>query len=200
MHRVLVVAFGLVLIAALSACGTSAGATISPTSQPAPSASTAAPETSQPAAGGGGLMVTSTAFTEGGNIPQKYSCQGEKVSPELKWSGAPAATKSFALIVEDPDAPSGTFIHWVAFDIPASQTEIIEGANQAGKGGKNSAGQNTFTPPCPPSGSHRYIFNIYALDVASLNLNPGATRDQVTNAMQGHILAQGKLMGRYAKQ
>ncbi len=145
------------------------------------------------------LTVTSAAFAEGANIPSKYTCTGESVSPPLQWSGAPAQTKSYALIVEDPDAPSGTFYHWVDFNIPASQTQISEGAKNVGTPGKYSAGKLGYTGPCPPSGTHRYIFNLYALDVPSLNLGQGATRDQVQNAIQSHILAQGKLMGRYAK-
>ncbi len=165
-------------------------------------ASSNAPAASKAATGaaGQGLTVTSTAFSDGGNIPRQYSCQGERTSPELKWSGAPAGTQSYALIVEDPDAPSGTFIHWVAYDIPASQTQISEGAGQAGKSGRNGARQLGYTPPCPPSGAHRYIFNVYALDVPTLNLPEGATRDQVTGAMQGHVLAQAALTGKYQKQ
>ncbi len=148
----------------------------------------------------GGLTVTSTAFSDGGNIPRQYSCQGQGTSPEIEWNGAPAGAQSYALIVEDPDAPSGTFIHWVAYDIPASQTQISEGAGQVGKSGRNGARQLGYTPPCPPSGTHRYIFNVYALDVPTLNLPEGATRDQVTGAMQGHVLAQAALTGKYQKQ
>lgn len=143
--------------------------------------------------------MTSAAFTEGAGIPKKYSCDGSSVSPPLKWSGAPAQTASFALIVDDPDAPVGTFTHWVAFDIPSMQTEIPEGAKTAGKAGRNSAGRNGYTGPCPPSGTHRYIFTVYALDVSALNLNEGASRDQVSNAMKGYIVAEGKLMGRYSR-
>ncbi|MGE5138153.1 MAG: YbhB/YbcL family Raf kinase inhibitor-like protein [Rudaea sp.] len=165
-------------------------------------ASSDAPNTPKAASGTatGGLTVTSTAFSEGGNIPRQYSCQGDRMSPELAWSGAPAATQSYALVVEDPDAPSGTFIHWVAYDIPASQTQISEGAGQAGKSGRNGARQPGYTPPCPPSGTHHYLFHVYALDIPTLNLPEGATRDQVTGEMQGHVLAQGTLTGKYQKQ
>ncbi len=145
------------------------------------------------------LQVTSSAFAEGGNIPKKYSCDGASISPPLKWSGAPSATKSFTLIVDDPDAPGGNFTHWVAFDIPASQTEIVEGAKAVARAGHNGRGQNGYTGPCPPSGTHHYMFKIFALDVASLHLNEGASRDQVSSAMNGHILAQGTLTGLYAK-
>ncbi len=151
------------------------------------------------AVGGDVLNVTSTAFTEGANIPKKYTCDGASVSPPLKWSGAPAQTLSFALIVDDPDAPVGTFTHWVAFDIPSNQTEISEGAKNVGRAGQNSAGRNGYIGPCPPSGTHRYIFNVYALDVPALNLNEGAARDEVSNAIKGHILAEGMLMGRYGR-
>jgi Raf kinase inhibitor-like YbhB/YbcL family protein len=145
------------------------------------------------------LTVTSSAFGDGANIPSKYSCSGEGISPSLQWSGAPPQTQSYALIVEDPDAPIGTFYHWVAYNIPASQTQIPEGAQTIGTSGKNGAGKLGYTGPCPPSGTHRYIFHVYALGVPTLNLPEGATQDQVRNAMQGHILAQGQLMGRYAK-
>jgi len=148
---------------------------------------------------GGTLTVTSAAFTEGANIPKVYSCDGQSISPPLQWTGAPAQTASFALIVVDPDAPSGTFTHWVAFDIPANVTDIQEGAKNVGKAGQNGARRNGYTGPCPPSGSHRYIFNVYALDIASLDLSEGATRDQVENAIKGHILAQGALVGRYSR-
>ncbi len=181
----LVIVVGIAMAAVLAACGSG---TASPTS------STGADDSKRLS-----LQVTSTAFAEGGDIPRKYSCLGDKISPELKWTGAPAATKSFVLVVQDPDAPSGTFIHWVAYDIPPSQTEIPEGAQTAGISGKNSARQDGYTAPCPPSGTHRYIFNLYALDVPSLGLQPGATRDQVVSAMQGHILAQATLTGRYSK-
>lgn len=143
--------------------------------------------------------ITSPAFTEGARIPAKFTCSAENISPPLEWNGAPAGTKSFALLMQDPDAPGGTFIHWVAYDIPAAQTGISEGANTAGVGGKNSADRTAYMGPCPPSGEHRYIFAVYALDTASLNLPAGATQEQVTAAVRGHILGQASLMGRYLK-
>lgn len=160
---------------------------------------TAAPAATVAAQGGVTLQLTSTAFADGGTIPKKYTCDGSSTSPALKWSGAPANTASFALIVDDPDAPSGTFTHWVAFDIPANQAEIAQGAQTAGKAGQNSARRNGYTGPCPPSGSHHYVFKLFALDVASLGLSEGATKAQVTGAMQGHILAQGQLIGLYGR-
>jgi|SRR5581483_2920411 Raf kinase inhibitor-like YbhB/YbcL family protein len=147
----------------------------------------------------GTLRVTSPAFADGESIPQKFTCSGENISPALEWSNAPTGTKSFALIVDDPDAPGGTFTHWVAYDIPASQTNIAEGANAAGVGGKNSGGTSRYMGPCPPLGEHRYVFVLYALDVDSLGLGPDATKTQLVTAMQGHILAQATLMGRYKK-
>lgn len=173
--------------------------------QPAAATPTTPVATSAPAApapttaGGATLTVTSTAFSDGSKIPQKYTCSGASVSPPLQWTGAPEGTASFALIVDDPDAPSGTFTHWVDFNIPGNQTEIAEGAQNVGKAGQNSARRNGYTGPCPPSGTHHYIFKLYALDISSLNLSEGATKAQVTEAMQGHILAQGQLTGLYSK-
>ncbi|MBI4673241.1 MAG: YbhB/YbcL family Raf kinase inhibitor-like protein [Chloroflexi bacterium] len=152
-----------------------------------------------PPPGLGQIQVTSRAFTEGGAIPKKFTCSGENISPALQWRGAPSATKSLALIVDDPDAPVRTFTHWVAYDLPATQTGIGEGAPVAGTSGKNSSGKTGYMGPCPPSGEHRYIFTVFALDVDSLGLAPEATKDQVIAAMQGHILKQGSLTGRYSK-
>lgn len=166
---------------------------------PSPSAPSAPSQTSASSNAPGTLTVTSTAFAEGGDIPVKFTCNGQSVSPELKWSGGPTTTQSFALIVDDPDAPIGTFTHWVAYDIPANTTELGEGAQNIGKSGNNGAGRTGFIGPCPPSGTHRYLFQVYALDTAALNLKDGATRDDLRNAMQGHILAQGTLTGRYGK-
>ena len=145
------------------------------------------------------FSLTSSAFAEGASIPQKFTCSGEGTSPQLKWSGAPANAKSFALIMDDPDAPSGTFTHWIAFDIPTTQTEIAEGTKNIGKGGKNGRGQTGYTGPCPPSGTHRYFFTFYALDLPTLSLNDGAARAEVEKAMNGHIISQSQLMGRYAR-
>lgn len=145
------------------------------------------------------FTLTSRAFSDGADIPQKFTCSGESASPQLHWSGAPADTQSFALIMDDPDAPSGTFTHWVAFDIPATQTEIPEGAQSVSKDGKNGRGQTGYTGPCPPSGTHRYFFTLYALDLPTLGLNDGAARAEVEKAMNGHIISQSQLMGRYSR-
>jgi Raf kinase inhibitor-like YbhB/YbcL family protein len=146
------------------------------------------------------LDVTSSAFAEGQSIPEKYTCDGENVSPPIKWSGAPATTKSIAIIVEDPDAPSGTFTHWVLYDMPGTSRELAEGSSGSGKGGMNGFGKKGYGGPCPPPGGpHRYFFRVYALDTASLG-NAGSSKEDVTAAMQGHILAQGQLMGTYKRR
>ncbi len=150
------------------------------------------------------LSLTSSAFASGQSIPAKYSCVGRNISPDLKWSGEPAGTQSFALIVDDPDAPMGTWVHWVAFNIPASTHNLPEsvahGAQLANGGlqGRNSSGSLGYDGPCPPSGTHRYFFKLYALDT-TLNLSSGASKDQLLKSMQGHILAQGELMGTFSK-
>ena len=153
------------------------------------------------------MNVTSSAFAEGKPIPKKYAYRGEgaNVSPPLSWSGAPEGTKSFALLVEDPDAPSPRnprpkpWVHWVLYDIPAGVTSLAEGQS-SGTQGKNDFGEPAYGGPMPPpgSGTHRYFFKVYALD-KELKLPAGATRDQVLAAMQGHILAQGELYGTYAR-
>jgi Raf kinase inhibitor-like YbhB/YbcL family protein len=146
------------------------------------------------------IKLTSAAFTDGAAIPKKFSCDGDNVSPALKWSGGFGdKPKSFALIVDDPDAPGGTFTHWVLFDLAGSVTEIPEGAQGIGKPGKNSAGKTGYTGPCPPSGTHRYFFSLYSLNVESLGLNDGATRTDVEKAMVGHIQGMTQLMGKYSR-
>jgi Raf kinase inhibitor-like YbhB/YbcL family protein len=150
------------------------------------------------------LSLSSTAFAAGQAIPAKYACTGRDVSPPLAWGSAPAATQSFALIVDDPDAPIGTWVHWVVFNIPAGTQELSEGiaaGAQLPKGGlqgRNSSGKSGYDGPCPPSGTHRYFFKLYALDT-TLALPSSADKAQLLNAMQGHILAQGELMGTFSK-
>ncbi len=145
------------------------------------------------------FALTSSAFNEGANIPPKFTCTGDNVSPQLKWSGAPGNTKSFVLIMDDPDAPGGTFTHWVVFDMAPKQNEIAEGASRAGKSGQNSARRTGYMGPCPPSGTHRYFFTLYAIDLETLGLNDGASRVDVEKAMSGHIIAKTQFMGRYSK-
>ena len=150
------------------------------------------------------LTVISSAFREGEMIPAKYTCDGEDVSPPLAWSGAPADTVALALIANDPDAPVGDWVHWVWYDLPATVDSLPE-AIQAGQPlpGGGSQGVSSFRKqgyggPCPPSGVHRYYFTLYALDQPT-SLPAGTTRQEVLQAMEGHILASGQLIGRYKK-
>lgn len=150
------------------------------------------------------MELTSSAFKENDSIPTVYTCDGKDASPPLSWSGAPGGTKSFALIADDPDAPRGTWVHWVLWNLPATATELKEalpilshlpsGAVQ----GKNDFGNSGYGGPCPPAGTHRYFFKLYALD-ALLALNAGATKSQLEAAMKGHVLAQATLMGTYSR-
>ncbi len=150
------------------------------------------------------IKITSTAFEEGGMIPRRYTCDGDDISPPLAWTGAPAETRSFALISDDPDAPVGTWVHWVIYNLPASASELHE-AVPPEKDLKNGArqGRNDFRKigyggPCPPGGTHRYYFKLYALDIV-LNLPAGATKADLLKATEGHVLDQGQLMGRYKR-
>ena len=151
------------------------------------------------------FILETKAFPKGGEIPSKYTCSGRNVSPALSWSGAPQATRSFALIVEDPDAPSGTFTHWVVYDLPPGTHQLPENVSQTdGLGGGGRQGRNGFRRtgyggPCPPPGkAHRYFFRLYALD-STLNLPAGASRQEVESAIRGHLIAQAELMGKFAR-
>ncbi|HZO89046.1 MAG TPA: YbhB/YbcL family Raf kinase inhibitor-like protein [Chthonomonadaceae bacterium] len=150
------------------------------------------------------FTLTSTAFAEGQNIPQQYTCDGDDRSPDLAWSGAPNGTHSYALIVHDPDAPRGDFTHWVLYDITARVEKIPEGGKlpQPAAEGKNDFGKTGYGGPCPPPrhGPHRYIFTVYALSVETLGLPAGASRADVEAAMQGNILGQAQLVGRYERK
>ncbi len=206
LRRLALASLLVLLVFSALACSTPAAPNSARTPEPAlppanvPPTPTAVATTAAPTlAPAGNFVLTSAAFTEGGTIPKKYSCDGERISPPLKWSGAPAGTKSFALIVDDPDAPGGTFTHWVAFDLPATQNEIPEGAKNVGKGGLSGARQTGYTSPCPPNGTHRYFFTLYAVDIASLGLNDGATRSDVDKALQSHTIAKTQLMGKYSR-
>lgn len=142
------------------------------------------------------LTVQSTAFSHGGHIPKKYSCEGDDINPPLEISGYPRETKTLALIVDDPDAPRGIFDHWIAWNIEPNEA-IAENAN-VGTSGRNDFGKIGYGGPCPPSGSHRYYFKVYALDT-SLQLPSESGKKELEQAMQGHILASGELMGHYKK-
>jgi len=151
------------------------------------------------------IKITSSAFQDGGLIPAKYTCDGADVSPPLQWDNVPDGTKSIALICDDPDAPMGTFVHWVIFSLPAETRQLTEkvpadkilpsGARQ----GTSDFGRIGYGGPCPPSGTHRYFFKIYALD-AKVDLPAGARKSDLLKAMQGHILAQGQLVGKYKRR
>ena len=146
------------------------------------------------------MKITSSAFQESGNIPQKFSCDGSNVNPPLHFEGAPAAAKSLALIVDDPDAPSGLFAHWLVWNIDPKTSDIAEnGVPQTGIQGTNDFGKTGYGGPCPPSGTHRYYFRIFALD-QSLNIKPGAKRKELEATIRGHTIAQGELMGRYSRK
>jgi Raf kinase inhibitor-like YbhB/YbcL family protein len=149
------------------------------------------------------IILTSTAFVDGQSLPDKFTCHGQDISPPLQWSGIPANSKSIAITCEDPDAPSGTFTHWIIFDIPVASNSLSENVSKTatlpdGAGqGKNSFGNIGYNGPCPPGGkTHHYIFKIYALD-NSVTLNSDAGMDDLLKAIDGHVLAQGQLTGTY---
>lgn len=152
------------------------------------------------------MQLTSSVFAEGEGIPVKYTCDGKNISPPLQWTGLPPGTKSLVLIVDDPDAPSGTWVHWVLYDLPASASELPEDITKGqylpsgAKQGLNDFKHLGFGGPCPPPGNpHRYFFKLYALDV-KLDLKPGAVKQMIEHAMDKHVLAQGQLMGTYRRR
>jgi len=152
----------------------------------------------------GGIKLTSTAFKEGQPIPATYTCKGVNVSPPLEWSGVPKTAKTVAIIADDPDAPGGTWVHWVLYNLPADNIGLVENVpatenlKAGGFQGKNSSGKIGYDGPCPPSGTHRYFFKFYALD-GELPLKAGATNPELLKAMEGHIVAQGQLMGTFGR-
>ena len=150
------------------------------------------------------MHITSSAFQNGGEIPAKYTCSGANVSPSLAWSGAPSGTQSFALIVSDPEAPSGDFTHWMLYGLSGSEKSLPENVSSdaqpsGGAQGTNDFGKAGYGGPCPPPGpKHHYHFTLLALN-AKLSLKPGAVRAQLEQAMRGHILAQGELVGTFGR-
>jgi Raf kinase inhibitor-like YbhB/YbcL family protein len=154
------------------------------------------------------LTLTSSAFAPGGEIPRRYTCEGDDVSPPLSWTGVPAGTKSFALILEDPDAPDPAaprmiFVHWVLYNLPPSLAGLPEGASGAtlppgSRQGLNDWRRPRYNGPCPPIGRHRYFFRLHALD-AELSILGQATKADVEEAMEGHVLASAELIGTYQK-
>jgi Raf kinase inhibitor-like YbhB/YbcL family protein len=150
------------------------------------------------------IQVLSKAFDAGGAIPARFTCDGQNLSPDLAWSNLPAGTKSLVVICDDPDAPAGTWVHWVLYDLPASEKGLAEGVQAAAPSGAchgpNSWSRMGYGGPCPPPGKlHRYFFKVYALD-APLGLAAGATKAQVLEAMKAHVLAQGEIMGTYKRK
>jgi len=208
----------LVMVSVLSACGApqaadEPAATTQPPAGPyslaTPAAESTALETAGPASAeesdeAMALTLTSTGFDAEGAIPPKYSCDGEDISPPLAWSDPPPGTLSFGLILDDPDAPGGTWVHWVLFNIPAAARALPEAVppdtiladgSVHGTSSFNSLG---YGGPCPPGGTHRYYFKLYALD-AILDLEPAANKADLEAAMEHHILAQAELMGTYGR-
>ena len=150
------------------------------------------------------MQITSQAFEEGGMIPGKYTCDGQDVSPPLAWDAVPPGTKSLALICDDPDAPVGTWVHWVYYDIPADSRGLPEKVPQdkkpspGGTQGINDFRKTGYGGPCPPGGTHRYYFKLYALDTL-LELAPGASKGRLLKEMKGHVLGEAQLMGKYRR-
>lgn len=157
------------------------------------------------------IRLESPAFVDGGTIPIKYTCDGQDVSPPLSWSNVPDGTRSLLLLTDDPDAPRGTWTHWVIYHLPANLRALPEalppepsvkfttdGVEYTARQGRNDFRKPGYGGPCPPSGTHRYFFHIYALDNLPA-LNPNASRLDILNTIKGHILAEGRLMGRYSR-
>ena len=148
------------------------------------------------------MVLTSTAFAQGALIPPRYTCDGDDISPPLSWTDVPPATAGFALICDDPDAPSGTWVHWVLYDLPATLRQLppaLPATREPAVGGRHGMtdfGRVGYGGPCPPGGTHRYYFRLYAVG-ASLGLAAGATRRQVEQAIKGRVLAEAQLMGRF---
>ena len=150
------------------------------------------------------IKLTSAAFKEGQPIPRTYTCDGVNVSPPLEWSGVPKTAKTLSVICDDPDAPAGTWVHWVLYNLPADNIGLVENLPATEKlaaggfQGRNDFEKIGYGGPCPPSGTHRYFFKIYGLD-SELPLKAGATKSELLKAMEGHIVSQGQLMGTYRR-
>lgn len=151
-----------------------------------------------------GIRLTSGAFKDGEAIPRAYTCDGVNISPPLEWAGVPRTARTIAIVVDDPDAPGGDWVHWVLYNLPADNIGLIENMpltetlKAGGFQGKNDFGKIGFGGPCPPTGTHRYFFRIYAVD-SELSLKAGATRAELVKAMESHIVVQGQLMGTYRR-
>lgn len=151
------------------------------------------------------FQMTSAAFAQGGVIPRQYTCDGQDISPPLQWAEPPTGRRSFALIGDDPDAPAGTWVHWVLYNLPASARSLPEALPataelpDGSRHGQNSWRRLDYGGPCPPSGTHRYFFRLYALN-SVLDIKSGANKQQLLKAMEGHILGQAELMGMYSRK
>jgi Raf kinase inhibitor-like YbhB/YbcL family protein len=145
------------------------------------------------------MKISSTAFEQNGQIPKKYTCDGSDVNPPLKFEGVPAEAKSLVLIVDDPDAPVGTWVHWILWNIDPKTSEIKENSvPKSAKQGMNDFRKHDYGGPCPPSGTHRYFFKLYALDI-TLNLGPNVTKGDIESSIKGHILEKAELIGIYKR-
>lgn len=151
------------------------------------------------------MEILSSAFDEGAMIPDKFTCDDIDISPPLKWSSVPDGTKTFAIICDDPDAPMGTWVHWVIYNLPIDINKLSENIpplqilTNGAKQGRNDFGKIGYVGPCPPSSTHRYYFKIYAL-AEELMVEAGITKSELLKAMEGHILSEGQLMGRYKRR
>lgn len=146
------------------------------------------------------MRILSSEFEDSQHIPEKYTCQGEDINPPLSFMEIPHVAKSLVLVVDDPDAPTQTFVHWLVFNIDPTTPDVEEGSiPDDGMQGKNSAGSNGYVPPCPPSGTHRYFFKLYALD-DDLLLDETAEKEEVEEAMEGHVIDEATLIGLYEKE
>jgi Raf kinase inhibitor-like YbhB/YbcL family protein len=187
--RTIAFAFTVVLSLALPGCSTGP--------RPLPPAQQSPDQKSE-------IKLTSVAFQQGQPIPRQYTCAGINISPPLEWSGVPKTARTVAIVVDDPDAPGGTFVHWVLYNIPADNIGFVENVPMSetlkvgGFQGKNDFQKIGYGGPCPPSGTHRYFFKLYAVD-AELPLKAGATWAELDKALEGHVVAQGQLMGTYQR-
>ncbi len=207
--RLLALVPALALLLAAGCSGDSTGSKASPAATTAGSAAATRPAAASPSASASAtaMNLSSPAFTDGGNIPAEYSCDGKSTSPEIDWMGAPLGTKALALVLHDPDAPrSGGFTHWVVYNIPPSAAMLNAGASPNGTlpqgtlEGQNGSGKPGYTGPCPPAGApHHYQFTLYALDVP-LSLPAGKAKSDLEAAVNGHVLATAQLTGLYGRK
>lgn len=145
------------------------------------------------------MEITSPAFTHNESIPAQYTCDGKDMSPPLRFGNVPPQAKSLVLVMDDPDAPAGTWDHWIVFNIPPIAREVAEGEDPPGRHGTGTSGVTAYGGPCPPDREHRYFFKLYALD-AMLDLPTGVSKQDLENTMQNHVITQAELMGRYERQ